>query len=216
MKETPMTHADRDHSECRVNPPTDERVQPYAEAIRSPAAFVERRRVEGAYFGSSRTAWETLSEWQTRAVMAVADAEMQPHLDELSARADLITRLEAEVERLEAVADHSASLAAFTAERFRAACDRAEAAERALADERAKVARVEALCEAADLRFDEPRLWTSEIRAALAGPEPEATITPGGMPVCPECGRWGSATAAGLCLNSFHDGRAVATEGGDE
>ena len=39
---------------------------------------------------------------------------------------------------------------------------RAEAAE-------AKVARVEALCESADLRFDEPRLWTSEIRAALDG-----------------------------------------------
>jgi len=53
----------------------DERAQKYAEAFRDPGAFVERRRVEGVYPDSSRTARETLTEWQARAVMAVADAE---------------------------------------------------------------------------------------------------------------------------------------------
>jgi chromosome segregation ATPase len=68
------------------NEPTNERLAAYAEAMRDPGAVVDRRVVTGVYPGLDRPARETLSEWQVRAVMAVADAEQ--------------AELRAEVERL--------------------------------------------------------------------------------------------------------------------
>ena len=61
----------------------------------------------------------------------------------------------------QAVADSSASLAEFTAERFRGACDRAEAAE-------AKVAAVEALADS----------WSEGVRIDLARGATKAEVEP--------------------------------------
>lgn len=91
---------------------SDDRTRRYAEAIRNPGAFVERNRVEHCYFGSARAAWETLPDWQTRAVMAVADAEqagLRADRDRLAAEnvllPDQIAELRAKTARVEALAE---------------------------------------------------------------------------------------------------------------
>jgi hypothetical protein len=175
----------------------DERVQRYVRAI-SPA-----HKCEDAGQPSAMCYWSAT----VRRVMAVADAEQTELREKVTHLREIAIEVTAERDGLRAEVERLTGLV----DRMQGTVDASLLVERALTDERAKVARVEALHRQAGTA-DRPTRWCAECGygvlwpcstlVALAGPGPDTTAAKDQC-CCPDdicLGIPGESDACGACL----------------
>lgn len=154
-----------------------------------------------------------MCEIQARAVLPLVEAQVAPLRDEVERLNGLLERATAALERRAVEGE-----------------ERADAAESALRQVRELHVKVDHAWEDKHWCEADGREWPCQTIAILdsarvgaADTQPEGAggivtpggITPGGMQVCPDCGRWGS-NVAGLCVNNFHDAAQVTPTAGSK